>query len=425
MRSDENKLLGQRLLGERLLEPKLLGQDHRMRKNKWLALFLAVCIGLTLVPLPQSYSNVLLADEEMSAEDKAAIEKKMKELNDLNKSISDYQNKMNQNSKQQKSVIGQLKNLQRDMDSIENDLSKLEVRLNKTQENITALEENIAVKTDEVNERNSFLDGRLRQMYIEGDVSYLDVLFASTSLTDFLTRYDLMAKVVDNDMQLLADLKTQKAELEQQKADLEAAKQELLDIKAEQESKHQTLASQSNEKGKLLSTLESDKAEIDKALDELEEAQKEIEKFVAAIQSKYATAYMGSGVMGWPVPGHSRISSDYGYRIHPITKKKSFHTGIDIPAPKNTPARAAEKGKVIFAANNGAYGKTVILDHGGGMSTQYSHLNTIGVSVGNIVLKGDSVGGIGTTGWSTGNHLHFTIMKNGKTVNPLEYVKKP
>jgi murein DD-endopeptidase MepM/ murein hydrolase activator NlpD len=311
------------------------------------------------------------------------------------------------------------------MNSIENDLSKLDKELNKTEQNIITLEGNIEVKTAEVNERNKFLDGRLRQMYVEGDVSYLDVLFESTSLTDFLTRYDLMGKVVENDMEMLAGLKVEREQLEQQKVELEAAKTELTSIKSQQESKHQTLASQTEVKEGLLSTLESDKAEIDAALDELEAAQKEIEKFVANIQSKYAFAYMGSGTMGWPVPGRTRISSSYGYRIHPITKKRSFHTGIDIPAPKNTPIRAAEKGKVIFAANNGAYGKTVILDHGGGMSTQYSHLNTIGVSVGNIVLKGDSVGGCGTTGWSTGNHLHFTIMKNGKTVQPLDYVKKP
>jgi len=392
-------------------------------KHKLMSWILLIAAFFML--LPADIPDTILAADEMSAEDKAAIERKMRELDELNKAISDYQKRMNENTKQQKSVIGQLKSLQQNMEEIEKEIKNLDIRLNKTQENIKALEENIAVKTEEVNERNSYLEGRLRQIYIEGEVSYLDVLFSSTSITDFLTRYDLMAKIVENDMQLLAELKAEKEVLEDQKAQLEAAKQELLKIKADQEARHQDLEEKSKQQEGLLKTLESDKEEINKALDELEEAQKEIEKFVASIQSKYATAYMGSGVMGWPVPGYTRISSSYGNRIHPITKKQSFHTGIDIPAPKNTPALAAEKGKVIYAGNQGAYGNTVILDHGGGISTQYSHLNTIGVKVGQIVLKGESVGGIGTTGWSTGNHLHFTIMKNGKTVNPLDYVKKP
>ncbi len=387
-----------------------------------LSILLIFALCAALLPEPSSLLAVN-PTVEMTDEDRAAIQKKMDELNDLSKSIDDYEKRMKANSSQQKSVIGQLKNLQSNMNGIENDLASLKKDLAATEANIGGLEKDIEVKTGEVNQRSDYLNERLCQIYTEGDASYLDVLFASTSLTDFLTRYDLMGKIVENDMSMLAGLQADRQQLETEKASLEAAKAKLDRIKAQQEEKHQTLESQSTEKAGLLKTLESDKAEINKALDELEEAQKEIEKFVAGIQAKYKSVYMGSGAMGWPVPGRTSISSGYGYRIHPITKKRSFHTGIDIPAPKNTPVRASEKGKVIYAANNGAYGNTVILDHGGGISSQYSHLNTIGVSIGQIVLKGDTVGGVGTTGWSTGNHLHFTIMKDGKTVAPLGYVQ--
>lgn len=387
-----------------------------------LSLLMVFALCAAMMRLPASLLAVPANTAEMSEEDRAAIQQKMDELNDLTKSIDDYEKRMKANTSQQKSVIGQLKNLQSNMDSIENDLAGLTKELNATEAGINDLEKDIEVKTGEVNQRTDYLNDRLRRIYTEGDASYLDVLFASTSLTDFLTRYDLMGKIVENDMNLLAGLQADRQQLESEKASLEEAKAKLDQIKARQEEKHQTLESQSQEKSGFLKTLESDKAEIDKALDELEEAQKEIEKFVASIQAKYKSVYMGSGKMGWPLPGHKSISSGYGYRIHPITKKRSFHTGIDIPAPGNTPVRASEKGKVIYAANNGAYGKTVILDHGGGISTQYSHLNTIGVSIGQVVLKGDTVGGVGSTGWSTGNHLHFTIMKDGKTAAPLGYV---
>lgn len=391
--------------------------------KRTLTLFLLFALALGLMPGPQ----ILVANQsaEMSAADRAEIERKMRELEELNKNISNYQKEMKENSQAQKNVIGQLKNLQENMNQVEKELASLDKQLGQTLESIRFLEDSITVKTAEVDERNAFLGGRLKQIYIDGEVSYLDVLFESSSITDFLTRYDLMAKVVENDMELLAGLKEERTLLESQKAALEQAKANLESIKQNQAVKHMTLESQTQEKASYLSVLENDEAEINAALDELEQAQKEIQRFVASIQAKYKMAYMGSGAMGWPVPGYSRISSAYGYRNHPITKKRSFHTGIDIPAPRGTPARASEKGKVIFAAYNGAYGNTVILDHGGGMSSQYSHLHTIGVKVGDIVLKGDTVGGIGTTGWSTGNHLHFTIMKDGSTVSPLDYVKRP
>lgn len=387
-----------------------------------LSLLMVFALCAAMMRLPASLLAAPANTAEMSEEDRAAIQQKMDELNDLSKSIDDYEKRMKANSSQQKSVIGQLKNLQSNMYGIEKDLAGLAKELTATEAGIRDLEQDIEVKTGQVNQRTDYLNERLCKIYTEGDASYLDVLFASTSLTDFLTRYDLMGKIVENDMTLLAGLQADRQQLESEKTSLEEAKAKLDQIKAQQEEKHQTLESQSQEKSGYLKTLESDKAEIDKALDELEEAQKEIEKFVASIQAKYKSVYMGSGKMGWPLPGYKSISSGYGYRIHPITKKRSFHTGIDIPAPGNTPVRASEKGKVIYAANNGAYGKTVILDHGGGISTQYSHLNTIGVSIGQIVLKGDTVGGVGSTGWSTGNHLHFTIMKDGKTAAPLSYV---
>jgi murein DD-endopeptidase MepM/ murein hydrolase activator NlpD len=128
---------------------------------------------------------------------------------------------------------------------------------------------------------------------------------------------------------------------------------------------------------------------------------------------------MGSGTLAWPVPGWTKISSNYGYRIHPIYKTNRFHSGIDIPASAGTPVIAADTGNVIMATTYGGYGKTVILDHGGGVATQYSHLSSINVSVGDEVVKGAKVGGVGTTGLSTGNHLHFQIMIDGSAVNPL------
>jgi murein DD-endopeptidase MepM/ murein hydrolase activator NlpD len=251
-------------------------------------------------------------------------------------------------------------------------------------------------------------------------LSLLDVLFESTSLTDFLTRYDLMEKVVENDADLLNGLRQAKAELETQKQVFEEAKTALEAEKAVLETKDTELTQQWTKQNKMSRDLEADLLLTEEAEDELEALTKQLEKFVADIQSKYKSAYLGSGTLAWPVPGWTRISSPYGMRIHPIYNTPKFHTGIDIPATSGTPAVAADTGKVIMATTYGGFGKTVILDHGGGVATQYSHLVSINVSMGQIVAKGEKVGGVGTTGLSTGNHLHFQIMINGQTIDPLD-----
>jgi murein DD-endopeptidase MepM/ murein hydrolase activator NlpD len=134
-------------------------------------------------------------------------------------------------------------------------------------------------------------------------------------------------------------------------------------------------------------------------------------------------AIYAGGVMKWPTPGYTRVSSPYGMRIHPIYKVKKMHTGIDIDAPSGAKIVAANSGKVILAGWNGGYGNCVIIDHGGGLATLYAHQSKILVSVGDKVQKGDTVGKVGSTGLSTGPHLHFEVRKNGSTTNPIPYVK--
>lgn len=127
--------------------------------------------------------------------------------------------------------------------------------------------------------------------------------------------------------------------------------------------------------------------------------------------------------MGWPVPGYSRISSPYGYRIHPIFKTKKLHTGIDIPAPTGTSIAAGSDGTVIYTGTLGGYGKAVMIDHGGGIVTLYAHNSSIVVSEGQSVKRGNTISKAGSTGYSTGPHLHFEVRKGGSYVDPLPWVR--
>ncbi len=398
-------------------ERQPLGQPiGHLLARRFLSLLLVCFMGLALLPL----QSLAAEPKEMSQEDKDAIVRAEQQMADVAKREAEVVKEQREIAAQQKTITGEMKRTSNQIADLENEINDLNKQIKEKEQDIEVLTESIEVKTAEVGQRNEYLDQRLNQIYVDGDLSLLDVLFESTSLTDFLTRYDLMEKVVENDASLLTALRQAKAELEEQKQALETAKIALEERKSVLDLKNSELKQQWAKQNKMSQDLAADMAMSEAALDELNDLSKKLEKFVAEIQAKYPSEYLGSGTMGWPLPGRTRISSPYGMRFHPIHKKNKMHTGIDIPAPSGTPILAADTGTVIMATTYGGFGKTVILDHGAGVATQYSHMVSIGVSLGQTVAKGETVGGVGTTGTSTGNHLHFQIMINGKTVDPLD-----
>lgn len=398
-------------------ENPYLGQPigHSLAR-RFLSLLLVCFMGLALLPL----QSLAAEPKEMTQEDKDAIARAEQQMADIAKQADEVAKEQRRIAAEQKTVTGEMTRISIQIEDLEKEITDLEGQITEKEKEIDVLTESIEIKTAEVGQRNEYLDQRLNQIYVDGDLSLLDVLFESTSLTDFLTRYDLMEKVVENDASLLAALRQAKAELEEQKQALETAKIVLEERKSVLDLKNSELKQQWAKQNQMSQELAQDMALNEAAEDELNDLSKKIEKFIADIQAKYPEEYMGSGTLGWPVPGHTRVSSPYGMRFHPIHKKNKMHTGIDIPAPSGTPAVASDTGKVIMATTYGGFGKTVILDHGGGVATQYSHLVSINVTMGQIVAKGEKVGGVGTTGVSTGNHLHYQIMINGKTVDPLD-----
>jgi len=363
-------------------------------------------------------SLVLSASSGMTKADRDAVERARQQMEDISKKAEALAKEQRQLAAQQKTVLGEMKVLSNQIADLEKEIVDLDNQIKEREEQISVLSGLIVLRTEEVNTRNKYFNQRLNRMYRDGETSLLDVLFASTSLTDFLTRYDLMQRVVENDMVLLEDLRQAKAGLEDQKDELEAIKAGLEEEQNIRVEKTAELSNQKQEQVRKSQALASDLVALAHAEDELNELSKKLERFVADIQSKYKQAYMGSGTMGWPVPGRTTVTSGFGNRVHPILRVKRFHSGIDISASSGTAVVAAEKGKVIMATTYGGFGKTVILDHGGGVATQYSHLSSINVSEGRLVLKGDKIGGVGSTGLSTGNHLHFQIMINGSAVDP-------
>jgi len=160
-----------------------------------------------------------------------------------------------------------------------------------------------------------------------------------------------------------------------------------------------------------------------KALDDLEAMSKQLETIIRNLQVNTSDQpRRGSGKFTWPAPGYSRITSPFGYRLHPILKQNRLHTGMDIGAPTGAKVVAGEEGTVIHVGSLTGFGNTIIIDHGGGYSTLYAHLSAYSVSKGQEVKKGETIGKVGSTGWATGPHLHFEVRVNGTPVKPDDYL---
>jgi murein DD-endopeptidase MepM/ murein hydrolase activator NlpD len=355
-----------------------------------------------------------------------SFQEQIKEMNTRTQQIKADQKNI---ASRQQNLLGEMKMISAQIEELQLEIAYLEEQIAFKEDEIIVMEYYIELKAEEVELRTEYLNLRLVQLYMDGDVPLLDVLMESTDITDFLTRFDMMTTMVDNDMVLLKELEEARAELEYQRLALDMAKALLEEDKGASEAKQQDLQIQWDINNDQVQKLASDRAALEAAEAELAAMAEMTKIYINEIQKKYPSMYMGDGTMGWPVPGHTRISDVYGYRTHPILRTKLFHSGLDIAAPRETRVKAAETGTVIMAGNYGGYGNTVIIDHGGNVATQYSHLNSINVKVGDSVLKGGDLGGVGTTGLSTGYHLHFEIKVNGATVDPLSnpkyYVTKP
>lgn len=333
------------------------------------------------------------------------------------------QNKMLNNAKQkEKSIVGQVLNLEKDMKSTEDQIQSLSEKMEFLKTSIGVTEKEIAVLEAELEKQTEILSERLVFIYQEGDISYLEVLLSAEDIKDFLTRYDMLNRILNQDRTLIESVHRQKKDLDVKKASLEVQKKDLEIAKANQIEKQTLLDQQIDDKKQILGDVQKEKQAYQRALNELEQTSKQLEAMIRNLQNKGSKESIGTGVYGWPTPGYTSITSDYGMRYHRILKVRKLHTGIDIGAPAGASIVAADGGNVIYSGWMGGYGQVVVIDHGAGMSTLYAHQSTILVSNGAAVSKGQVIGKVGSTGWSTGAHLHFEVRVNGTPVNPRSYI---
>ena len=371
------------------------------------ALVLSLAIPLVPETMVVPASAVTQAEINDLKDDAADLRAQQKELQNQLAAIKEDKNK----ALEQKTLLEQQINAtQAEIDTIQDQISKYDDLIAQKQDELAEAEEKEKAQYELFCER-------VRYMEEQGEVSYWSILFSSSDFSDLLDNAMMVDEIMQYDNQVMNDLIAIRQQIAQDKADLETARQEQQAAKDEQESAKASLKSQESEVDALISQISSQQAEV-------EQAEAAIDKQVAAAEKELAaqisTVVSESGFM-WPLPGYNTLSSLFGGRTHPVTGKPNNHTGIDIPAPSGTPIKAAKSGVVTTSTYNSSYGNYVVVSHSDGTSTLYAHMSRRGVSKGQTVSQGQVVGYVGTTGSSTGNHLHFEIRVNGSRVDPVNY----
>ena len=348
----------------------------------------------------------------------------------------------------QAEYAGQIGTLNNKIALTEEEIDATQDILDELDANIAQTEQELEETTQELENKKELFATRIRVMYENGDTSYMDVLLNSENFSDMLSNMEIVSQIMDYDKGVVAEYTALKESIEQMKAELESDRADKQDYMDSLEDRKEELESDRTDLKKLLAKLENDieyaektarqmQADEDKVNAEIEElsrqeaeaARKAAEAAKKAAQSKSASSstststVRASGSMVWPCPSYNYISSNYGYRTHPITGKvSSFHKGIDIAASSGNPVLAAASGTVVKSYMSSSYGNYIVISHGGGLMTAYAHLSRRLVSVGDTVSAGQQIGKVGSTGNSTGPHLHFEVYVNGSTVNPMNYV---
>lgn len=333
-------------------------------------------------------------------------------------------------SKQQQSAEMQRKTqVDSELAQVQEQINSLDAQIAASDEKIAAKETELAAAQEESNRQNAAYQQRVKMMVERGAMSYLEVLLSADSFSDFLTRADVVQQVADYDNRLLDILKENEQSIADIKQELEDERAGTAAIRSEAAEHRQTLNAKLAESQQIIKGLEQDQAKLkaqqEQAARDEEAARAEIAAALRARSSSAsnsATSVYTGGTFRWPTNVTTLVTSEFSMRTHPTLGVYKQHTGIDIGAGYGTDVLAGGDGTVLQAKWNNAYGYMVVIDHGGGVTTLYGHNSKLLVSPGQKVSRGQVIAKVGSTGYSTGPHIHFEVNVNGQVVNPNPYL---
>lgn len=369
---------------------------------------------LLIVVVLVSFTTVVIADDLID------LQNRKNELNnqitEANEQVENIQIELTDTLKQIDNLDQKIETYQDQVDELNGKLETLQNQIKIAEEKLTNLENNYKIQ------RKTF-QNRIVAQYEAGDVQYLDVLLSSNTLSEFISNYYLIGEIAKYDRNLLDNIDRQKNEIEKIKTTLTEREKNLKTVKENKEKTATALENAKVIKNSYAKQLTDSEKETQAKIAEYQRELDNLEAQIVTITSiKVGEDYVG-GEFAWPTPGYSTITSKYGMRVHPILKTHRVHSGTDIAMPMGAYIIAANDGVVTKAGySSTGYGNMVLIDHGGGVSTLYGHGSEILVQTGQTVKRGDIIMKAGSTGWSTGPHLHFEVRINGQHVDSLPYI---
>ncbi|HEY9061911.1 MAG TPA: peptidoglycan DD-metalloendopeptidase family protein [Pseudobacteroides sp.] len=369
-------------------------------------------VSITLIVI------MILATALSSTADKLSDTKRQRE--NINSKINSISKQKKQEQSKLRSAIDEKKYITEVQNTKSTEYQELIAEKENLEKEIEEIQNSIDETLENYKKQEELFKTRLKVMYENASYGKTNTILKSKNITDFFARLKYMQAISKKDKELIEEIKRAKSDIEYKKSlkeKMKLDKESMIGKKKKQiESLKASRADLENEIREINDKLEK----LDEQEDELIKKSKELESQIRSLQRK--VKYIG-GNMIWPAPSSHSITSYYGNRFHPVLKKYKMHTGIDIGASSGSSIVAANKGVVIVAGWQSGYGNTVIIDHGGGIATLYAHCSKLLVSTGQSVDAGAVIAKVGSTGLSTGPHLHFEVRRNGATVNPLQYAR--
>lgn len=345
-------------------------------------------------------------------------------LSNIQSEMSEQKNKAAEAQQQVESVSDQLRLTQQALQIAKDEYKAIQKQSKDIEKKIDENKDVLAKAEKELASRMKILEKRIRDIYENGQISYVDVLFGAKDFNDFMTRMDLLKRIIKHDYDLIIKIQDQRKMILEKKAELERDQAALKELEKNAELKKKEVEASKAKQEKILDKMSNDRDTAERAYQELVEASKQVEQMIR--QSRYPVggaqgSGKSTGTMIWPIDGP--ITSPFGWRTHPIFGTSTFHSGLDIGGDYGMPVVAADGGVVIYAGWISGYGNAVIIDHGNGISSLYGHNQSLVVREGQSVSQGQLISYCGSTGNSTGPHVHFEVRENGSPVNPYNYLR--
>ena len=390
-------------------------------KKKTVTLVASLLCGSIMMATPYWYQA---QDEDLT-----------NQLSNIQQQMTNEANKKSEAEKTVGTVYEQLHAIQIELDTATAELKQVQADRIQLDQDITKTEAELKAAQARLQSREKVFYKRVRDIYINGRLSYLDVVVGSKDFSDFANRMEMLKRILQSDMDLINTIKTEREEIASKKAKLEEDRAKVLELEKVAQEKQNLINQKKAERQAVLERAMNDRDTAERAYNELMASsasitamlqQRAAERAAAAAAASGgsggggATWVQGTGQLAAPV--NAPITSDFGWRIHPIYGTRRLHAGTDFGVDEGTPVHAADGGVVVEAGWISGYGYTVIIDHGNGMSTLYAHNSDVAVSPGQTVSKGQVVSYSGNTGGSTGPHLHFEVRINGEPTDPMGYL---